>query len=177
MADQGNVGAARYEITTSGTSMTVHVVRDYPAGAKPTTAARVWQIAADFGGIKKIFPSLLRVYLTYPNAKEDNLELIRDMTFSPPQADKPLAPGNQLSMGIEQLKELDPKARRLTYISVLGLPVTGYQSVMEVTGDDACQLAWTSTFTPNPGQESIAGVLAQLLGAGANQIAKELNVA
>ena len=63
---------------------TVRVWRDYRAGVSPTTAQRVWEIAADFGGVKTIFPLLLSVYITYPDASTTKLNTARHMTFPPP---------------------------------------------------------------------------------------------
>jgi hypothetical protein len=167
MPQHGTVGPAHFEITTeSGGAKTVRVWRDYERGVPPCTAQRVWEIVADFGGLKKIFPTLVRVYLTYPDATDTSLLTVRDITFA----------GDPLAFGVEQLVELNEQARRLTYISVLGLPVKGYRSVMEVTGDDACRLTWTSTFRPDPGQEGIADVLAKILAGGANQIATVLGL-
>ena len=157
---------ATCQITNNGRFTTVRVIREYPAGAPPT-AQRVWEIVSDFGGLKKIFPSLVRVYLTYPDATTNSLMTVRDITFA----------GDSLAYGVEQLIELDEQARRLTYISVLGLPVKDYRSVMEVTGDHACQFTWTSTFKPNSGQEGFADILAQILTSGANQIATVLDLA
>lgn len=153
------------QITNNGRFTTVRVMREYPAGVPPT-AQRVWEIVSDFGGLKTIFPSLVRVYLTYPDATTNSLLMVRDITFA----------GNPLAYGVEQLIELDDQARRLSYISVLGLPVRDYRSVMEVRGKNACQLTWTATFKPNPGQEGIADALAQTLTSGANQIATVLGL-
>ena len=178
MTESGTVGNAHYEITSEADgATTVCVRRDYPAGVPTTTCQRVWEIVADFGGLKTIFPDLLRVYLTYPDATGAAINTVRNLTFAPPDPKSPLSAENSLPIGIEQLVELDEKARRLVYISVLGLPVKNYRSVMEVTGEDACTLTWASSFTPNAGQEWIAETLAKILAAGANQIATALSLA
>jgi len=173
----GQQGAAYYEtkIKADGTAL-VRAWRDYPAGVPPTTAQRVWQIAANFGGIKTIFPSALSVYVTYPDASDTAINTVRYGTFPPPDPNSPLSPKNWLSFAVEQLIDLDEQARRLTYISTLGLPVKNYRSVMEVTGEDACRLTWTSSFAIVPGQEEFVGILAVILTGGANQIATALGL-
>jgi hypothetical protein len=88
----------------------------------------VWRVVSDFGGLKILFLSLLSVYLTYPDDTSSLLNMVRHMTFAPPQGKGPLP------SGIEQLVELDDVARRLTYTSVLGLPVRNYRSEMRVRG-------------------------------------------
>ncbi len=163
-------------IMNSDGTTTVRITRNYAARAAPTTAARVWQIVSNFGGIKTIFPSLLRVYLTYPDSNDTQVGTVRDMAFAPANNEQPLSPMNPLSLGIEQLVSLDCDERQLEYVSVLGLPVTGYKSTMQVTGEDACRLTWTSTFTPNPDSGDIAQVLAGILASGADQIAKVIGV-
>jgi hypothetical protein len=177
MTKSGKLGAAQYEtkIEADGTAL-VRAWRDYPAGVPPTTAQRVWQIAADFGAVKTIFPLLLSVYITYPDVSTTRLNTARHMTFPPPDPNSPLSPKNPLFFGIEQLVEFDDQARRLAYISPLGMPVQNYRSVMQVTGEDACQLTWTSTFVPDAGQESFVDVLAGILASGANQIAAALGL-
>jgi hypothetical protein len=173
----GQQGGAYYEtkLKADGTAL-VRAWRDYPAGVPPATAQRVWQIAADFGAVKTIFPLLLSVYVTYPDATTTRLNTARYMTFPPPDPNSPLSPKNPLFFGIEQLVELDDQARRLTYISPLGMPVKDYQSVMQVTGEDACRLTWTSTFATIPGQEGFVAILAGILAGGANQIAAALGL-
>ena len=173
----GQVGATQFEtkIKSDGTAI-VRAWRDYRAGGAPTTAQRVWEIASDFGGAKTIFPLLLSVYITYPDASTTKLGTARYMTFPPPDLGSPLSPKNPLFFGIEKLIEIDEQARRLTYISPLGMPVQNYQSVMQVTGEDACRLTWTSTFVPDAGQEGFVDVLAQILASGANQIATALGL-
>ena len=96
------------------------------------------------------------------------------MTFAPPDPKSPLSEQNPLLLGIEQLVELKP--RRLTYIALAGLPVTDYRSVMELSGEDACTLTWTSSFVPDAGQEGFAQTLGGLLARGADQIATALCV-
>ncbi len=177
MTKSGTQGAANYETKLEANgSATVRVWRDYPAGAPTPTAQRVWQIVADFGGIKTIFPSTLSVYLTYPDATDAALNTVRYMTFAPPDPKSPLSSKNPLPFGVEQLIELDEQTRRLAYISALGLPVKNYRSVMEVSGDDACRLTWTSSFTIDKKDEGFMDTLAQILAAGANQIATALNL-
>ena len=162
---------ATYEISCKAGTTTVCASRDYPPIAPPT-AQRVWEIVADFGRLKTILPSLVRIYLTYPDAKETAIGTVRDMTFVIPNSENPL------SNGIEKLVELDEQARRLEYISLTGLPVTDYQSVMEVAGEDACTLTWTSTFKLIAGQEAsdFPEVLGGVLAGGADQIAKALSL-
>ena len=157
---------ATFNITTDGGVTTVHVSRDYP-GAELPTAPRVWEIVSDYGALKKVFPSLVRVTVNYPDDQTTAINTSRDMTFQTP---------NGASVGIEQLVELDEENRWLKYISVLGLPVTNYESVMEVSGDNACTLNWTSTFTPNQGNEDFAKTLAFILSGGADQIAAALGL-
>jgi hypothetical protein len=177
MSKSGTVGKAHYEIISEADATTkVRLSRDYSAGVSPTTSQRVWEIAADFGGIKTIFPSVLRVNLTFPDATTTAVNTVRAMTFAPPDPTSPLSQTNSLSFGVEQLVDLNTQQRRLTYISVLGLPVRDYRSVMEVKGEDACTLNWTSTFASNPGQDGFADILATILAAGANQIAKALSL-
>lgn len=173
----GNLGAAIYEIEiNSKMAATVRVRRDYPAGLVPTTAQRVWEIAADFSSIKRIFPSVLSVYLTYPDATTTTINSVRYMTFAPSNPDSPLSPTNPLALGVEQLTSLDNGTRQLTYISVLGLPVENYKSTMKVTGEDACTLTWTSTFTVTANQEPFVEILVHILTSGANQIAIALGL-
>jgi hypothetical protein len=83
-----------------------------------------------------------------------------------------------LSSGIEELVEFDEPARRLKYVSLAGLPVSNYQSVMEVAGADACTLTWTSTFTMSraPEVQDFPKVLAGILAGGADQIATALRL-
>lgn len=174
----GKVDAATYEtkIDAKG-NVIVRVRRDYPAGKPTPTAQRVWQIVADFGGTKTMYPSCLSIYLTYPDNTDAAINTVRHMTFAPPDPKNPLSAKNPLPFGIEQLIELDAQARRLTYISALGMPVKDYRSVMEVTGDNACRLTWTSSFTVDKKNEGFVETLAQILAAGANQIAQVLNQA
>jgi hypothetical protein len=172
----GKLDGASYEtkIDAKG-SATVRVTCEYPAGKPTPTAQRVWQIVSDFGGTKTMYPSCLSVYLTYPDNTDAALNTVRHMTFAPPDAKNPLSATNPLPFGIEQLIELDAHARRLTYISALGMPVKNYKSVMEVTGDNACRLTWTSSFTVDKKNQGFVETLAQILAAGANQIAQVLN--
>ena len=144
--------------------------RHYPAGVPPT-GPRVWAIVANFGSLKTIFPSLVRIYVTYPDAKEGAVGTLRDMTFVVPNP-------YPLSGGIERLVELHEQAHRLKYISLAGLPVTDYQSVMEVVGEDACTLTWTSTFTStrDPELKGFPEILAGILAGGADQIATALRL-
>lgn len=173
----GRLGASHYKTKTeSDGKTTVHAWRDYPAGALPTTAERVWQIAADFGGVKTIFPLMLGVYVSYPDTLGTAKNMVRCMTFAPPDPKSPLSAKNALAFGVEQLVELDESARCLTYISVLGMPVQNYRSTMQVTGDDACRLTWTSTFTIDPKQKKFVKTLAGILVAGAEQIAVTLGL-
>jgi hypothetical protein len=178
MTKSGKLDAAKYEIKIEANgNARVRVRRDYPAGKPTPTVQRVWQIVADFGGTKTMYPSCLSAYLTYPDATDAVINTVRHVTFAPPDATKPLSSKNPLPYSVEQLIELDAQARRLTYISALGLPVKNYKSVMEVTGDNACRLTWTSTFTVAKKDEGFAETLAQILAAGANQIAKVLKLA
>jgi hypothetical protein len=161
---------ATSEISRNGATTTVRVTRRYPAGVPPT-GPRVWAIAANFGGLKTIFPNLVRVYVTYPDAKDSTIGTLRDMTF--------VVPGPYpLAGGIEQLVELDDRARRLKYVSLAGLPVGDYASVMEVAGEDACTLTWTSTFTWTGGQgpPDFPTIMAGILAGGADQIAAALGL-
>lgn len=162
---------AKSRITQESGVTTVCVTRDFPAGNQ-ATAPRVWEIIADFAGLKKIFPNLLRIYVTYPNDTGSPIGTVRDMTFAPSSPDH-LYP---LPMGVEQLVELNDKLPRLKYISALGLPVKDYASVMEVTGANACTLTWTSTYLDNGGGAEFANVLAGILASGADQIARTLKV-
>ena len=160
---------ATFKITRDSDTTVVHVTRDYPAGTYPT-AQRVWEVVSDFAGIKKIFPSLVRLYVTYPAATPTAIGTVRDMAFAIPD------PTNPLAFGVEQLVELDQASRRLTYKSVLGLPTKSYSSVMEVKGDNSCTLNWTSTYIDDGGGQAFADSLAQLLTSGADQIAVALNL-
>ena len=160
---------ATSKITVENGVTTVRVSRNYPAGSPPT-AERVWAIVSDFAGLKKIFPSLVRVYVTYPSATETVIDTVRDMTFLTPD------PKNPLAFGVEQLVAIDDKTRQLTYRSVLGLPTKDYSSVMQVTGENACTLNWTSTYVDNGGGSGFADSLAQILAGGADQIALELKI-
>lgn len=160
---------ATFKTTVDSGITTVRVSRDYPAGTDPT-ARRVWAVVSDFAGLKKIFPSLVRIYVTYPTATATLIGTVRDMTFATPD------PKNPLALGVEQLVEVDEKSRRLTYTSALGLPTKNYSSVMEVTGDNACTLTWTSTYVDDGGGAGFADSLAHILAGGADQIATELNL-
>ena len=178
MTKSGKLDAAKYEIKIDANGKAkVRVQREYAAGKPTPTAERVWEIVSDFGGNKTMYPSCLSVYLTYPDATDEAINTVRHMTFAPPDQTKPLSAKNPLPIAIEQLIELDAQARRLTYISALGMPVKNYRSVMEVSGDNACKLIWTSTFTVDKKDEGFVTTLAQILAAGANQIAKVLSVA
>ena len=177
MTKSGKLGNAYYEIQIEANgAASVRVWHDYATGVFPTTARRVWEIVANFGGIKTIFPSVLSVYLTYPDDTTAEINTVRYMTFAPANAGSPLSPTNPLSLGVEKLMALDEKARQLTYISVLGMQVENYQSTMAVTGDDACTLTWTSTFTVPASQESFVEILANILAGGTNQIATALGL-
>jgi hypothetical protein len=160
---------ATSEISRKGDTTTVRVSRHYSAGVPPT-GPRVWAIVADFAGLKTIFPSLVRVYLTYPDAKDSVIGTLRDMTF--------IVPGPYpLSSGIEELVEFDEQAHRLKYVSLSGLPVANYQSVMEVEGANACTLTWTSTFTiKDPTAQDFPKILAGILSGGADQIGTALRL-
>lgn len=170
------LGAANCQIKEADGTTIVQVWRDYPAGVPPTTAQRVWQIVSDFAGVKTIYPSLLSIYLTYPGPTDALINTVRYVTFTPPDARSPLSADNPLPFAVEQLVELDPSVRRLAYVWVLGLPVKNYRSVVEVTGDDACQLTWTSSFTTDPNQEKFPGFLAGILTDGTNRIATILGL-
>lgn len=158
---------ATSEIRRDGDTTTIRVSRHYRAGAPPT-GPLVWAIVANFAGLKTIFPSLVRIYVTYPDANETAVGTLRDMTFIVPNP-------YPLSAGIEQLVELDEQAHRLKYISLSGLPVKDYQSVMEVVGENACTLTWTSTFT-DPEFPDFPKILAGILAGGADQIAAALRL-
>jgi len=158
---------ATFTISVEAGVTTVCVSRKYPARAG-RTAERVWAIVSDFVGLKRIFPSLVRLYVTYPAASEALIGTVRDMSFATPD------PGNPLAFGVEQLVEVDQKSRRLTYKSVLGLPVKNYVSVMAVSGHSACKLTWTSTYLDDGGGKNFARGLARILAGGADQIAAEL---
>jgi hypothetical protein len=160
---------AKFKITHKSGTTVVDVTRDYPAGTYPT-AQRVWEVVSDFAGLKKIFPSLVRLYVTYPAATSTAIGTVRDMTFAIPDTTNPLA------FGVEQLVELNHESRRLTYRSVLGLPTKSYSSVMEVKGDNSCTLHWTSTYIDDGGGAAFADSLAHLLTGGADQIAVALNL-
>jgi hypothetical protein len=177
MTKSGKLSAANYEIKidAEGTSI-VQAWRDYPAGVPPTTAQRVWSIVANFGGIKTIFPDVLSVYLTYPDNTDAAINTVRYITFTPPNSQNPLSSKNPLPFSVEQLLELDGQARRLVYTSTLGMPVKNYRSVMEVNGEDACQLIWTSSFTMDTDQEGFVDSLAMILANGTNRIAMILGL-
>ena len=173
----GHFGATHYESKLKANGLaTVRAWRDYRAGVAPMTAQRVWEIAADFGAVKTIFPLLLSVYITYTDASTTGIGTARHMTFPPANPKSPVSPKNPLFFGIEQLVEFDEKARRLAYTSPVGMPVSNYKSVMQVTGDDACRLTWTSTFKVVTGQEGFVEVLAGILAGGANQVATVLGL-
>ena len=160
---------AKSKVTVESGVTTISVTRDYPAGEQ-ATAPHVWEIISDFSGLKKIFPNLLRVYVTYPDDSSSVIGTVRDMTFSPSSSDH-MYP---LPVGIEKLVELNEKSRRLQYISVLGLPAKDYASVMQVTGENACTLSWVSTYRDDGGGSDFANALAGILVSGADQIAKVL---
>jgi len=165
------VGRAHVRIDSSTDGQaSVAVRRSYAAGIAPGTADHVWRIVADFGGLKLIFPGLVRLYLTYPDAAETRIGTVRDMAFDPGPG------GGALNMGIERLVALDEAARTLAYVSVLGLPVTDYRSEMKVTGADECELAWVSTCRVTPENLGFLDVLGTILANGANQIATHLGI-
>ena len=166
------IGAARVRVECAADGRArVEVRRAYAAGLPPTTADQVWSVVADFGGLKRIFPGLVRLYLAYPDAGETMVGTIRDMAFDPG------AGGGPLNVGVEQLVAFDEAGRTLAYVSVLGLPVSDYRSEMRVTGTDACELTWTSTCEVTPDNAGFLDVLGQILAGGANQIATHLGVA
>lgn len=162
-------------VDSSGAARVI-VSRDYRAGLVPSTSERVWQLVSDFTGVKVLFPSLLSVYVTYPNPTDAKVGTVRHMSFAPLDPTTPLSSTNPLAAGIETLVELNLEARRVTYTSSLGLPVSNYRSTMEVTGADACRLTWVSSFEVSPGDEGVAEVIAGILVSGANQIATELGL-
>ena len=160
------MGAPKVKISFSDKDhVTIVVTKDYPASSE-NTAAQVWGIVADFSNVKTIFPSLLRNYLTYPDETQNRVGTIRDMTFG----------GKSLSVAIEQLKAIDDEKRSLTYISLAGLPVTNYISVIKVSGDNACTLSWTIDYDQQPLNKEFAKGLAQLFVEGENEIAKVLDL-
>ncbi|RVD31774.1 SRPBCC family protein [Mesorhizobium sp. M4B.F.Ca.ET.017.02.2.1] len=159
----------RIEQLSDGQSR-VSVRRSYVGGPASPAADQVWRIVADFGGLKVIFPSLVRVYISYPNAADGDVGTIRDMAFDPGPG------GGKLNLGIEQLESVDHSSRTLAYISVLGMPVSGYRSVMTVSGDDVCELSWISTCRPIEGAGDFLEILAGILASGANQIATHLGI-
>lgn len=168
-------GPATHEATTdAGGETKVVVRRHYPAGLEPPAAYLVWQIVSDFSGIKTIFPSLLSVYVIYPDTTSKTIEMIRHMTFAPPDPTQPVSPQNSLATGVEKLVEHEDRARRIAYTAVLGLPVIDYHSEMKVEGTDGALLTWTSTFKTLPGQEGMTDVIAGILKSGADQIATAL---
>jgi hypothetical protein len=119
---------------------------------------------------------MLSVLVSYPDTLGTAKNTVRCMTFAPPDSTSPLSTKNALAFAVEQLVELDEPARRLTYISVLGMPVQNYRSIMQVTGEDTCRLTWTSTFTIDPKQKKFVKILAGILVAGAEQIAVTLGL-
>ena len=176
----GKVGEATFVTTldTSTGATSVQIKRSYTAG-NPKTSDCVWRIISDFGGAKTLFPSMVSVYNTYPDNTANLVNMVRTMAFAPAKATSPMSAQNPLSTGIEQLTSLDNQARHLTYTSVLGLPVKDYHSVMQVTGKNACELTWTSSFqvdAKDKGQVSFISVLVNILAMGANQIATALGV-
>ena len=76
--------------------------------------------------MKVIFPSLLSVYLTYPNGGPEIINTLRHMTFAPADPSEPLGRDNPLGAGVEELIEIDHATRSLVYVSVFGLPVADY---------------------------------------------------
>lgn len=167
----GAVGAARYRIEQGpGDHASVTVHRRYAAGLAPSTAACIWRVVADFGSIKVLFPSLVRLYLTYPDESTKQIGLVRDMAFAPPPG------GRDLAAGVEQLVELDDRRRKLAYISVLGLPLRDYRSEMTVVGEDACELVWQSTCRVTAESAAFLDTLASILAGGSNQIATHLGL-
>jgi Polyketide cyclase / dehydrase and lipid transport len=168
---QTKVGRAdvRIECSTEGQAR-VTVRRPYAAGIAPATADHVWRIVADFGGLKLIFPDLVRLYLAYPDAGETLVGAVRDMAFDPGPA------GGALNMGVERLVACDEAGRTLAYVSVLGLPVSDYRSEMTVSGKDACELAWVSTCRVAPENVGFLDILGGILASGANQIAVHLGI-
>ncbi len=176
---KGRVGKAVFTTTLDPATgaASVHVQRAYPAG-KGRTADLVWQIVSDFGGVKTLFPTLLSVYNTYADNTASQLNMIRVMSYAPPDAQKPLSSTNPLAGGIEQLVAFDAVKRYLTYTSLSGLPLKNYRSVMQVSGKNACTLDWTSTFEVDPkdsGQVGFISVLVSILAGGANQVATALS--
>ena len=170
MQNDGTLGDSCWTIDVeSDGHTTIQVQRNYDGGTLPNTAQRVWEMVSDFGGVKTMFPNLVRMYLTYPDDSGSALHTVRSLTFATPNN-----PENPLAFVVEELVELDDQARRLAYTMALGLPVKEYRAVMEVTGLDACRLTWTSTYIAGPEQEWVAKMMAEILSGGANQIATAL---
>lgn len=155
------------KITYSGKNhVKIVITCNYPASNCGNTADDVWNIVADFASIKTIFPSIIRNYITYPDAKQTKLGTIRDMTFG----------GDTISIGIEKLTQLDTKKRSLSYISMEGLPVSNYLGVMKVTGKNACKLTWTISYDQKPVVKKFAKFLAGLFVQGEIEIGKVIGI-
>lgn len=170
-AEEKTIGGARVRIKCSSDGKArVTVRRPYAAGIAPTTADQVWRLVSDFGGLKLIFPNLVRLYMAYPDAGETRIGAVRDMAFDPGPG------GGALNPGIERLVALDDAGRTLAYVSVLGLPVSDYRSEMTVSGEDACELTWTSTCRVAAENVGFLSVLGGILAGGANQIATHLEI-
>jgi hypothetical protein len=170
-----NVVSNDVKVDSEGKANVV-VRRKYVGKPSSETAERVWQVVSDFAGIKAIFPSLLSIYITYPDSSSTTVGMVRHMNFAPSDTEKPLSAANPLASGVETLVELDPRARRLRYVAALGFPVSNYASTMEVIEGDSCSLVWISTFDVAAGDEAIAQVIANVLVSGANQIATTLRL-
>jgi hypothetical protein len=145
-----------------GRHVKIVVTCNYSQKKIGNAAQEVWEIVSDFSSIKKIFPLIVRNYITYPDDQSTQLGTIRDMTFG----------GKQLQIGIEKLTAYNEKKRSLTYISMEGLPVTNYVGTMKVKGKNACQLIWTITYDQQPLVKKFAEQMAGLFVNGANEIGR-----
>lgn len=97
-------------------------------------ANAIWVIVSDFGSIARYIPAIAECQV-------QGAGIGARRTLS-------LQGGGQV---IERLASLDPAARTLIYEIVDSvLPVSNYRSTMKIvpSGDQACELHWSSTFEP-----------------------------
>ena len=99
------------------------------------SAAAVWQLLADFGGVQKIADPR---FISNCECDGNEVGCVRTIT---------LADGSSVR---ERLESVEQQSRRLSY-SIVGeapLPVKDYLATVKVTetGSDSCQVDWQSTF-------------------------------
>jgi len=111
------------------------------------SAADVWSVVREFGGIDKFLDAVESV-----TCEGSGVGAIRTITLQ----------GGAVI--VERLESLDDAARTLSYSIIDSpLPLAGYVATMAVAemGADACELTWSSTFDVSDGTEADAKAIVE----------------